>query len=95
MCVSGNSMLLFPVIFPIIAGLIFLTVKGQKQQQIYIVSVIFLEALIAIYLCVTKSDSFTFWHMNKNVFILLQTDKLSQFFVCLMNIIDLKIWELI
>lgn len=87
MCVSGNSMLLFPVIFPIIAGLIFLTVKGQKQQQIYIVSVIFLEALIAIYLCVTKSDSFTFWHMNKNVFILLQTDKLSQFFVCLMNII--------
>ena len=45
MCVIGNEMLLLPVLFPIVAGLLFLTVKGKKQQQIYIFSVVLLEVL--------------------------------------------------
>ena len=87
MCVVGNLVLLFPVLFPIFAGFVFLMIKGQKQQQIYIFSTILLEALFVIYLCVTESRKLEVWHMSKNVFLFLQTDGLSRFFACLISIV--------
>ena len=87
MCVIGNTMLLLPILFPIVAGLLFLTVKGKKQQQIYIFSVVLLEVLFVWYLCLTQNRQMTFWHMSENVFISFQNDGLSRFFACLISII--------
>lgn len=87
MCVIGNEMLLLPVLFPIVAGLLFLTVKGKKQQQIYIFSVVLLEVLFVWYLCLTQSRQISFWHMSENVFISFQNDGLSRFFACLISVI--------
>lgn len=86
MCVIGNGMLLLPVLFPIVAGIVFLCLKAEKQQQIYIVSVLLLEALLVFYVCAVQGQ-LSAWHMSKNVFLLLQTDGLSRFFAILISIV--------
>lgn len=83
----GNVELLLAVVFPIIAGILFLSVKAERQQQIYIVSAVFLELLFVLYFCATQSRQLSFWFMNKNVFISLQTDGLSRFFAILISIV--------
>lgn len=87
MCVTGNGVLLIAVVFPILAGLFFLTVKGEKIQQIYLFGVVLLEAMLVVFICFSQSRQFAFWHKNENVFVFLQNDGLSRFFACLISIV--------
>ncbi len=87
MCVIGNKMLLFPVMFPIIAAMFFLFLKKEKQQRIYIFFSMILETISVIFLCMTDTEPLQFWQIDKNINIMFQIDGLSCFFASLISVI--------
>ena len=81
----GNKWLLFPVLFPMAAAMIFLFLKKEKQQQIYIFVSMLIEISSVIWICITNKASLQFWQIDKNINIMLQTDGISCFFACLIS----------
>ena len=70
----GNKMLLFPVMFPIIAAMFFLFLKKEKQLRIYIFFSMILETISVILLCMTDSEPSQFLQIDKNIHIMFQID---------------------
>jgi multicomponent Na+:H+ antiporter subunit D len=81
-----NMALLFPVIFPILAGALLpvLGLHDRMKRQIYVATVVLCNFLVVVYLAFTAGgDSLTILHLNQVLDITLKIDGMSQLFTCL------------
>ncbi len=77
-----NSMLLLPIVFPFVAGIICGFQKQEKQRNILVVLTLVIELGLVLWMC-RGENVFTLWQITEHLSISYHTDGLAKFFVCL------------
>lgn len=83
---SGNMILLLPMILPFIFGLIIGFQKEEKQRNILVLIAMAIEAALVWYLCM-GDHSAVLWVLTDRLSIAYHTDGLAKFFACLISTI--------
>ena len=83
---SGNMILLLPMILPFIFGLIIGFQKEEKQRNILVLIAMAIEAALVWYLCM-GDHSAVLWTLTDRLSIAYHTDGLAKFFACLISTI--------
>ncbi len=83
---SGNTILLLPMILPFIFGLIIGFQKEEKQRNILVLIAMAIEAALVWYLCM-GDHSAVLWVLTDRLSIAYHTDGLAKFFACLISTI--------
>ena len=83
---SGNVILLLPMILPFIFGLIIGFQKEEKQRNTLVFIAMAVEAALVWYLCM-GDHSATMWTLTDRLSIAYNTDGLAKFFACLISAI--------
>ena len=83
---SGNTMLLLPIILPLIAGVIIGFMKNEKQRNIMIIATTTVILALVIYLAVGES-TLTVWNITNRLSIAYHVDGIARFFACIISII--------
>lgn len=83
---SGNVLLLLPMILPFIFGLIIGFQKEEKQRNTLVFIAMAVEAVLVWYLCM-GDHSATMWTLTDRLSIAYNTDGLAKFFACLISAI--------
>ena len=83
---SGNVLLLLPMILPFIFGLIIGFQKEEKQRNTLVFIAMAVEAALVWYLCM-GDHSATMWTLTDRLSIAYNTDGLAKFFACLISAI--------
>ena len=83
---SGNMILLLPMILPFIFGLIIGFQKEEKQRNILVLIAMAIEAVLVWYLCM-GDHSAVLWVLTDRLSIAYHTDGLAKFFACLISTI--------
>ena len=83
---SGNVILLLPMILPFIFGLIIGFQKEEKQRNTLVFIAMAVEAALVWYLCM-GDHSATMWTLTDRLSIAYHTDGLAKFFACLISTI--------
>lgn len=87
---SGNLILLLPMILPFIFGLIIGFQKEEKQRNILVFIAMATEAALVWFLC-TGDYAATLWTLTERLSIAYHTDGLAKFFACMIS----AIWLLV
>lgn len=77
-----NSMLLFPILFPFVAGIVCGLQKKEKQRNILVIATLVIELGLVLWLCM-GDNTFTPWQITKQLSLSYHTDGLAKFFACL------------
>ena len=83
---SGNVILLLPMILPFIFGLIIGFQKEEKQRNTLVFIAMAVEAALVWYLCMGDYSA-TMWTLTDRLSIAYNTDGLAKFFACLISAI--------
>ncbi|MDD3394629.1 MAG: proton-conducting transporter membrane subunit [Anaerotignum sp.] len=83
---SGNTMLLLPIILPFIAGIIIGFMNHEKQRNRLVFASIAVELALIVYLAIGES-SITVWNMTNRLSIAYHIDGISKYFACMICII--------
>lgn len=83
---SGNTILLLPMILPFIFGLIIGFQKEEKQRNILVLIAMAIEAALVWYLCMGEHSA-VLWVLTDRLSIAYHTDGLAKFFACLISTI--------
>ena len=83
---SGNVILLLPMILPFIFGLIIGFQKEEKQRNTLVFIAMAVEAALVWYLCMGDYSA-TMWTLTDRLSIAYNTDGLAKFFACLISTI--------
>ena len=83
---SGNVLLLLPMILPFIFGLIIGFQKEEKQRNTLVFIAMAVEAALVWYLCM-GDHSAVMWTLTDRLSIAYNTDGLAKFFACLISTI--------
>ena len=83
---SGNVLLLLPMILPFIFGLIIGFQKEEKQRNTLVFIAMAVEAALVWYLCM-GDHSAVMWTLTDRLSIAYNTDGLAKFFACLISAI--------
>ncbi len=83
---SGNVLLLLPMILPFIFGLIIGFQKEEKQRNTFVFIAMAVEAALVWYLCM-GDHSAVMWTLTDRLSIAYNTDDLAKFFACLISTI--------
>ena len=83
---SGNVILLLPMILPFVFGLIIGFQKEEKQRNTLVFIAMAVEAALVWYLCM-GDHSATMWTLTDRLSIAYNTDGLAKFFACLISTI--------
>ena len=83
---SGNTILLLPMILPFIFGLIIGFQKEEKQRNILVLIAMVIEAALVWYLCMGEHSA-VLWVLTDRLSIAYHTDGLAKFFACLISTI--------
>lgn len=83
---SGNAILLLPMILPFIFGLIIGFQKEEKQRNTLVFIAMAVEAALVWYLCM-GDHSAVLWTLTDRLSIAYHTDGLAKFFACLISTI--------
>ena len=80
--------LLIPILFPIVAGLVVFAINHRIARQIYVGTVLVLNA-IAVFLIsfLTETSSFTLWKFSDSLSITFRCDGVGKIFACLIAVI--------
>ena len=80
--------LLIPILFPIVAGLVVFAINHRIARQIYVGTVLVLNA-IAVFLIsfLTETSSFTLWKFSDSLSITFRFDGVGKIFACLIAVI--------
>lgn len=83
---TGNTMLLLPMILPLVAGLVIGFIKEEKARNIMVFISVAAEAALVIYFA-TGDSALTVWNITERLSIFYRTDGVAKFFACLISII--------
>ncbi|WP_304507280.1 complex I subunit 5 family protein [Anaerotignum sp.] len=83
---SGNTILLLPVILPFIAGIIIGFIKNEKQRNMMVFITLAVELALVVYFMMTGGD-LTVWHMTQRLTIAYHIDGIAKYFACIISII--------
>lgn len=83
---SGNTILLLPVILPFIAGIIIGFIKNEKQRNTMVFITLAVELALVVYFMMTEGD-LTVWHMTHRLTIAYHIDGIAKYFACIISII--------
>lgn len=83
---SGNTMLLLPIILPFIAGIIIGFMNHERQRNILVFASIAVELALIVYLA-RGEGSITVWNMTNRLSIAYHIDGISKYFACIISII--------
>ena len=83
---NGNAILLLPMIFPLIMGLLIGFQKEEKQRNILVFIAMAAEAALVWTLCMGEY-TVEAWHMMGSLSIAYHTDGLAKLFACLISTI--------
>ena len=80
--------LLIPILFPIVAGLVVFAINHRIARQIYVGTVLVLNA-IAVFLIsfLTETSNFTLWKFSDSLSITFRFDGVGKIFACLIAVI--------
>jgi len=79
---SGNTILLLPIILPFIAGIIIGFMKNEKQRNTLVIATIAVELVLVAYLAMGNS-ALTVWNITDRLSIAYHADGIAKFFACL------------
>lgn len=83
---SGNSILLLPIMLPFIAGVIIGFMKNEKQRNIMVIGTIAVELALVIYM-VMSQGALTVWEITDRLSIAYRVDGIGKFFACIISIV--------
>lgn len=83
---NGNTILLFPLLFPVIAGIIIGFQKQEKQRNLLVFATLVIELAAVLYLSMGEY-TFTLWQMTDRLALAYHTDGLAKLFACMICII--------
>lgn len=81
-----NGVLLFPVLFPLFAGIAVGLQKQERRRNIWVLCVLVIECAFVLWLCQGEA-SLTVWQMTPQTAIAYHADGLAKFFACLICVI--------
>ncbi|MBM6828323.1 proton-conducting membrane transporter [Anaerotignum lactatifermentans] len=76
---NGNAIMLFPLLFPLIAGIIIGFQKQEKQRNLLVFITIAIELAVVVYLA-GGSNTLVVWQMTDRLSLAYHTDGLAKFF---------------
>lgn len=79
MKMNGNAIMLFPLLFPLIAGIIIGFQKQEKQRNLLVFITIAIELAVVVYL-IRGSNTLVVWQMTERLSLAYHTDGLAKFF---------------
>lgn len=83
---SGDTILLLPVILPFIAGIIIGFIKHEKQRNTMVFITLAVELALVVYFIMTEGD-LTVWHMTNRLTIAYHIDGIAKYFACIISVI--------
>ena len=83
---SGNTLLLLPVILPFIAGIIIGFMKNEKQRNGMVFVTLAVELALVAYFMMAEG-TLTVWHMTSRLSIAYHIDGIAKYFACVITII--------
>lgn len=83
---TGNSLLLLPIILPLILGACIGLIKEEKKRNILVIITILVEAILVFYLC-WGDTALEVWKITDRLSITYHADGLAKLFACLICII--------
>ncbi len=84
---TGDIIMLIPVLFPILAGIWIRFIQSDKQRSNVVLAVIALEILLVSGIAMKGEYSFTLWQMNDRLSVAFHADQLGAFFGCMICIV--------
>lgn len=88
---NGDAILLVPVLFPILAGLVIPFLKMERQRNLWVFAVLAINTILVCAISLRGETALTLWHINERLSVSLHTDGLGKFFACLICIIWLLV----
>ena len=83
---NGNAILLFPLLFPVIAGIVIGFQKQEKQRNLLVFATLVIELGAVLYLSMGEY-TFTLWQTTDRLALAYHTDGLAKLFACMICII--------
>ena len=80
----GNGLLLFPILFPMLMGLLIGTQKQERRRNGFVLLTVCVEFLVVLYLCFGEY-ALTVWQMTDKLDLAYHTDDMAKFFAVLIN----------
>ena len=80
----GNGLLLFPILFPMLMGLLIGTQKQERRRNGFVVLTVCVEFLVVLYLCFGEY-ALTVWQMTDKLDLAYHTDDMAKFFAVLIS----------
>ncbi|WP_317853851.1 complex I subunit 5 family protein [Chakrabartyella piscis] len=82
-----NYILLVPVFFPMLMAGLLLLVPKEKEQNIWVVATLVIEAILVFGLYLYEDATTTLWRLAEGVYIAYKIDGLGHLFACLFAVI--------
>lgn len=80
----GNGLLLFPILFPMLMGLLIGTQKQERRRNGFVLLTVCVEFLVVLYLCFGEY-ALTVWQMTDKLDLAYHTDDMAKFFAVLIS----------
>ncbi len=80
----GNGLLLFPILFPMLMGLLIGTQKQERRSNGFVLLTVCVEFLVVLYLCFGEY-ALTVWQMTDKLDLAYHTDDMAKFFAVLIS----------
>lgn len=84
---TGDAIMLIPVLFPIVVGIWLRFIQNEKQSQSIAFACFVLEVLLVAGISLKGDFSFTLWNINDRLSIAFHADMLAKFFAGLISVI--------
>lgn len=88
---TGDAIMLLPVLFPIVAGLIIRFIKAERTRQTFLLGVLLVQVLLVIGLCMHGTYELNVWQMNDRLALVFRADGLAKLFACFISVIWLLV----
>ena len=83
---TGDTILLLPVLLPVFAGMVIGFMKEEKQRNIMVFAAIAVELALVIYVSL-QEENLTVWHMTNRLSIAYRIDGIAKYFAVLIGFI--------